>query len=241
MSFPLKMTARNWFPIRLFTENKCHCHFSGCEGSRWVVIFWSFLFTAVERYNPQENRWHTIAPMGTRRKHLGCAVYQDMIYAVGGRDDTTELSSAERYNPRTNQWSPVVAMTSRRSGVSAAAESLELENKHWWGVGVQKECSELWATLGHWGGDVLILISIASAVRMLLGKTRGENPKPKSLYFFWLLFTAVAKYFPSIHIFNCVVVFYCLCSISYFSGRYLSYISSTPLFNFCILALTIPM
>lgn len=57
--------------------------------------------------------------MGTRRKHLGCAVYQDMIYAVGGRDDTTELSSAERYNPRTNQWSPVVAMTSRRSGVSA--------------------------------------------------------------------------------------------------------------------------
>ncbi|KAB0392421.1 hypothetical protein E2I00_017679 [Balaenoptera physalus] len=73
----------------------------------------------VERYNPQENRWHTIAPMGTRRKHLGCAVYQDMIYAVGGRDDTTELSSAERYNPRTNQWSPVVAMTSRRSGVSA--------------------------------------------------------------------------------------------------------------------------
>lgn len=75
---------------------------------------------AVERYNPQENRWHTIAPMGTRRKHLGCAVYQDMIYAVGGRDDTTELSSAERYNPRTNQWSPVVAMTSRRSGVSLA-------------------------------------------------------------------------------------------------------------------------
>ncbi|TKC38133.1 hypothetical protein EI555_009644, partial [Monodon monoceros] len=75
--------------------------------------------TRVERYNPQENRWHTIAPMGTRRKHLGCAVYQDMIYAVGGRDDTTELSSAERYNPRTNQWSPVVAMTSRRSGVSA--------------------------------------------------------------------------------------------------------------------------
>lgn len=76
------------------------------------------LLPAVERYSPQENRWHTTAPMGTRRKHLGCAVYQDMIYAVGGRDDTTELSSAERFNPRANQWSPVVAMTSRRSGVS---------------------------------------------------------------------------------------------------------------------------
>lgn len=77
----------------------------------------SFCPFTVERYNPQENRWHTVSPMGTRRKHLGCAVYQDMIYSVGGRDDTTELSSAERYNPRTNQWSPVVAMTSRRSGV----------------------------------------------------------------------------------------------------------------------------
>lgn len=84
-----------------------------------VQRFIKLLFSTVERYNPQENRWHTISPMGTRRKHLGCAVYQDMIYAVGGRDDTTELSSAERYNPRTNQWSPVVAMTSRRSGVSA--------------------------------------------------------------------------------------------------------------------------
>lgn len=90
--------------------------------SRGDKAEWSlrvFLLPAVERYNPQENRWHTTAPMGTRRKHLGCAVYQDMIYAVGGRDDTTELSSAERFNPRANQWSPVVAMTSRRSGVSA--------------------------------------------------------------------------------------------------------------------------
>lgn len=59
--------------------------------------------------------------MGTRRKHLGVAVYNNMIYAVGGRDDTTELSSTERYNPQTNTWQPVVAMTSRRSGVSVVS------------------------------------------------------------------------------------------------------------------------
>ena len=47
----------------------------------------------------------------------GAAVFNGMIYAVGGRDDTTELSSAEKFNPATNQWSPVVAMNSRRSGV----------------------------------------------------------------------------------------------------------------------------
>lgn len=56
--------------------------------------------------------------MSTRRKHLGCAVFNNYIYAVGGRDDCMELSSAERYNPHTNTWSPIVAMTSRRSGVS---------------------------------------------------------------------------------------------------------------------------
>lgn len=55
--------------------------------------------------------------MSTRRKHLGCAVFNNYIYAVGGRDDCMELSSAERYNPLTNTWSPIVAMTSRRSGV----------------------------------------------------------------------------------------------------------------------------
>lgn len=72
---------------------------------------------SVERYDPRTNRWNSVSPMGTRRKHLGVAVYNNMIYAVGGRDDTTELSSAERYNPQTNTWQPVVAMTSRRSGV----------------------------------------------------------------------------------------------------------------------------
>ena len=64
--------------------------------------------------------------MGTRRKHLGVAVFNNMIYAVGGRDDTTELSSAERYNSQTNSWQPVVAMTSRRSGVSLSQVSLLL-------------------------------------------------------------------------------------------------------------------
>ncbi len=54
------------------------------------------------------------------RKHLGCAVYKNYIYAVGGRDDISELNSAERYNPSTNQGQPVVPMKSKRSGVGLA-------------------------------------------------------------------------------------------------------------------------
>ena len=76
-----------------------------------------YLNTSVERYDPRTNRWTPVAPMCTRRKHLGVAVFNGTIFAVGGRDDATELSSAEKYSPANNAWQPIVAMTSRRSGV----------------------------------------------------------------------------------------------------------------------------
>lgn len=113
----------------LFVQ-KCMCSSDGMSINNIHGLFFHVFPPSVERYNPQENRWHTVSPMGTRRKHLGCAVYQDMIYSVGGRDDTTELSSAERYNPRTNQWSPVVAMTSRRSGVSGPVANITIFLNH---------------------------------------------------------------------------------------------------------------
>lgn len=56
--------------------------------------------------------------MATRRKHLGTAVYNGCLYAVGGRDDACELSSAEKYNPNSGEWTNIVAMNNRRSGVS---------------------------------------------------------------------------------------------------------------------------
>ena len=43
-----------------------------------------------------------------------------LSHTVGGRDDTTELSSAEKYDAKTNTWTPVVALNSRRSGVGLA-------------------------------------------------------------------------------------------------------------------------
>ena len=49
-----------------------------------------------------------------------------LLFPVGGRDDSTELSSAECFDPETNQWSPVVAMNSRRSGVGLAVVNSQL-------------------------------------------------------------------------------------------------------------------
>ena len=48
------------------------------------------------RYDPRVNRWSYVAPMTVKRKHLGVAVVDNSLYAVGGRDDNYELSSVER-------------------------------------------------------------------------------------------------------------------------------------------------
>lgn len=37
-----------------------------------------------------------MAPLLSKRKHLGVAVHHNMIYAVGGRDQHAELNSVER-------------------------------------------------------------------------------------------------------------------------------------------------
>lgn len=90
-------------------------------GNLFAIFFLNFLKVILFYFSFisfRQNKWVAVSPMSTRRKHLGCAVFNNYIYAVGGRDDCMELSSAERYNPHTNTWSPIVAMTSRRSGVS---------------------------------------------------------------------------------------------------------------------------
>lgn len=33
----------------------------------------------VERYDPKTNKWMSVSSMTTRRKHLGCAVYNGFI------------------------------------------------------------------------------------------------------------------------------------------------------------------
>ena len=87
-----------------------------------IIPFCGKIFTPELR----ANKWTVVSSMSTRRKHLGCAVFNNMIYAVGGRDDATELSSAEIYNPTSGTWSPMVAMMSRRSGVGLAVVNGQL-------------------------------------------------------------------------------------------------------------------
>ena len=48
------------------------------------------------RYDPHRDEWTLMAPMAEPRKHLGAAVMDGLLYAVGGRNQATELRSVER-------------------------------------------------------------------------------------------------------------------------------------------------
>lgn len=64
--------------------------------------------------------------MAVARKHLGAAVLGGLMYAVGGRNQTTELSSVERYDTELDQWTSVASMTCCRSGVGLAVVNSRL-------------------------------------------------------------------------------------------------------------------
>ncbi len=53
---PLSTGKEKYF---LFIRNSCLC--------------------IVERYDPKANKWSSVSSMNTRRKHLGCAVYNGYI------------------------------------------------------------------------------------------------------------------------------------------------------------------
>lgn len=55
--------------------------------------------------------------MEARRSTLGVAVLSGCIYAVGGFDGSTGLSSAEVFDIRTQDWRMIATMSTRRSSV----------------------------------------------------------------------------------------------------------------------------
>ena len=62
-----------------------------------IYYYYYYYYYYLIRYDPKSDKWANVSPMQVKRKHLGVAVIDNVLYAVGGRDDTFELSSVERY------------------------------------------------------------------------------------------------------------------------------------------------
>lgn len=71
---------------------------------------------AYYRYDPEKDQWQLVAPMLTRRIGVGVAVINRLLYAVGGFDGASRLSSCECYNPEKDEWKTMAPMNTVRSG-----------------------------------------------------------------------------------------------------------------------------
>ncbi|XP_028258197.1 kelch-like protein 10, partial [Parambassis ranga] len=73
------------------------------------------------RFDLSTRTWQEVAPMHYRRAHVSVTVLSGCIYAIGGYDGNTRLSSAEFYQPETNQWLETAPMHEQRSDASCTA------------------------------------------------------------------------------------------------------------------------
>jgi hypothetical protein len=63
---------------------------------------------SVHRFDPVANLWSAMAPMSVARSTLGYFVLGGSIYAVGGFDGGSRVSSVERYSVALDSWSEVI-------------------------------------------------------------------------------------------------------------------------------------
>ena len=93
--------------------------------------------------------------MGARRLGLAAAALDGTLYALGGIDGSSRLSSVERYDPRAGAWSPVAPMGASRWRLAAAALCQEVHVEI---LDLDKESNDLSTgrigeCLGGWGID----------------------------------------------------------------------------------------
>ena len=70
-----------------------------------------------EVFDPIGNFWERCQPMKTSRSRVGVTVVNGLLYAIGGFDGQSRLSTVEVYNPETDTWARVSSMNSQRRSV----------------------------------------------------------------------------------------------------------------------------
>lgn len=108
--------SERWFSVAPLLEGRV-----GCAAAALAVAGKEYLFvcggsnsentlTSVERYDPQEDKWEEVAPMGQKRSAHAVAVVNGRFYAIGGFDGKEPLGTFECYDPVENRWGPLTYM-----------------------------------------------------------------------------------------------------------------------------------
>ncbi|XP_008568430.1 PREDICTED: kelch-like protein 4 isoform X2 [Galeopterus variegatus] len=64
----------------------------------------SRLTNCVERYNPKNDSWSTMAPLSVPRDAVAVCPLGDKLYVVGGYDGNTYVKTVESYDTQKNEW-----------------------------------------------------------------------------------------------------------------------------------------
>lgn len=59
------------------------------------------------RYDPKTDTWTTVASLSIARDAVGVCLLGDRLYAVGGYDGQSYLSTVESYDAQNNEWTEV--------------------------------------------------------------------------------------------------------------------------------------
>ncbi len=106
----------NWSTIAPMPGGLSSLAIGGVNGIMYAVGGFNSVFPGDDHsnllyaYNPSTNTWATLASMPTERAELGVGVVNGILYAVGGYNGYTALSTVEAYDPSTNTWSTKASM-----------------------------------------------------------------------------------------------------------------------------------
>uniref|UniRef100_A0A8C9JIU3 Kelch like family member 4 n=1 Tax=Panthera tigris altaica TaxID=74533 RepID=A0A8C9JIU3_PANTA len=83
----------------------------------------SRLSDCVERYDPKNDSWSTVAPLSVRDAVAVCPL-GGKLYVVGGYDGHTYLNTVESYDAQNNEWKEEVPVNTGRGGTCVVVVKL---------------------------------------------------------------------------------------------------------------------
>lgn len=68
-------------------------------------------------YDPNKDQWKLVAPMNVKRSRVALSANMGKLWAIGGYDGESNLSTVEVYDPETDSWTFVASMCAHGGGV----------------------------------------------------------------------------------------------------------------------------
>ncbi|XP_045661055.1 kelch-like protein 4 isoform X2 [Ursus americanus] len=84
----------------------------------------SRLSGCVERYDPKNDSWSTVAPLSVPRDAVAVCPLGDKLYVVGGYDGHTYLNTVESYDAQKDEWKEEVPVNIGRAGACVVVVKL---------------------------------------------------------------------------------------------------------------------